>query len=156
MPLVGLRLGSVRDYHCKPFDDSFELKGEEFIQKEGTTPVVFKLGTLSSRLLAHLRDEATSFVPDPSNPETVVAKFLPNHSSFETVRFGLKGWENFRDVDGGDIPFKTVKRSIAGVTVDAVSDDTMDQLPLDVIRDLSNAIVEGNQLSEEAAKNSDE
>jgi hypothetical protein len=146
MALVGIRLDATREYQSKELDDNY-----------GTPEaVVFKLGTLSSRVLVLLRDSATKFVPDPNDMTNVTAQFLPNHSSFETVRYGLKGWTNFRDHEGNDIPFKTVTRTVAGLSMDAVDNDTMDVIPIDLIRELAEEITRDNVLDEEKAKNSDE
>lgn len=146
MSLVGIRLNATREYQSKELDDNY-----------GTPEaVVFKLGTLSSRVLVLLRDAATKFVPDPNDMTQVTAQFLPNHSAYETVRYGLRGWVNFRDVDGDDIPFNTLQRNVSGISMDAVDDETMDVIPIDLIRELAEAITEDNVLDEEASKNSDE
>jgi hypothetical protein len=144
MALVGLRIGATRSFQSK----TDPAKGTE----EATT---FHLKTLSSRVHMDLRDRATKFVPNPETPDTMAAEWRPNLIAHDTVRFGLGGWENFTDEDGNDLPFDTVKRVVGNATYECVSDDCMDYLNPELIRELSDAINAANELSEEEAKNSD-
>jgi hypothetical protein len=144
MSLVGIRRDATITFESK-FDPA---RGTE----EATQ---FTLGTLTARVQVYLRDQATKFKPDPENEANVIAEFLPNASSYETVRFGLRGWERFRDEDGNDLPFSTVKKQVGGVEYEVVSEDTMDALPIDVIREIAEKLNEVNALTEVEAKNSE-
>jgi hypothetical protein len=144
MSLVGLRQDATREFQSD-------------LDKGKGTPeaTVFTLGTLTARVQVYLRDQATKFKPDPENPGEVVAEFLPNHSAFETVRFGLKGWANFKDDEGKDVPFNTENQKLGGRDHMVVDEDSMDFLHGDVIRELAEALNEINTLSEKEVKNSE-
>ncbi len=144
MSLVGLRSDSTRD---------FQVNADP--GKGTPDATVFELGTLTARVQVYLRDQSTKFKPDPDNEGEVIAEFLPNFSAFETVRFGLRGWTNFKDEDGNDIKFKTVKKVLSGREYDVVEEAAMDWLHADVIRELSEELTKVNTLSEKESKNSD-
>lgn len=157
MSLVGLRADATRDYSVT-FDPAFNKPvgdAKRGSLKEGAEPSVFTLGTLTARVQVFLRDQATRFKPDPDNQDKVVAEFSPNASAYETVRFGLKGWSNFADDEGNDLVLTFVKKVLGGREYDIVSEESMDLLHADVIRELSEELSKVNNLSEEEAKNSD-
>ena len=144
MSLVGLRADATREFQsshdpAKGTDDA----------------TVFTLGTLTARVQVFLRDQATKFKPDPENPDKVIADFLPNSAAYETVRFGLRGWRNFKDEKGNDLPFKTVKKNLGGREYEFVSEESIELLHADIIRELSEELSKLNNLSEEQSKNSE-
>lgn len=156
MSLVGLRADATRDFSVS-IDPAFEkaVEGKRGKLKDGASPTVFTLGTLTARVQVFLRDQATKFRPDPDNEDKVVAEFSPNAAAYETVRFGLRGWSNFTDEDGNELKFSTVEKQLAGRTYNVVSEESMDLLHADVIREISEELTKVNTLSEEEAKNSE-
>lgn len=134
--LKGMRLSETADF-ISQFD---EAKTEE----EGAT--VFVLGVLDSNVLAHIGDATTNVIN---------MKFEASRAAYMTVQFGLRGWRNFKDEDGGDIPFKTVKTTVGGREYQTVSPKTMDNLPPQIIGELANKIRETNTLTKDEVKNSD-
>jgi hypothetical protein len=116
---------------------------------------IFTLGTLTARVQVFLRDQATKFRPDPDNEDKVVADFSPNAAAYETTRFGLNAWANFKDEDGNDLVITHVERQLAGRTYKVVSEESMDLLHADVIRELSEELTKVNSLSEKEVKNSE-
>jgi len=112
---------------------------------------------LDAFILAELEDEATSFSVErlgEAAEATAVSKINFAKRDIETVRFGLKGWQNFKDKDGNERPFKTQKINKGGRVYEVCTDSTIRQIPLEVIRELAEAIRSANSLSEEEAKNS--
>ena len=73
-----------------------------------------------------------------------------------TLQAGLAGWTNFNDAQGAPIEFKHEHgvRSVYGITVkNPAKVEMIDYLPEEIGEELARAIVEGNQLSEDDAKN---
>jgi len=60
------------------------------------------------------------------------------------VRIGLRGWENYK-IDGKDIKFTSDENGL--------SVSLLDQIPFDVIIELSTAILKINKLSDAEIKN---
>jgi hypothetical protein len=69
-------------------------------------------------------------------------------TDFDIVRYGLKGFKNF-----GNAQFVTEKRKLFDREVEVVSDDTLKLIPIEIIRELSDAIWTGNQVSRDLEKN---
>lgn len=114
----------------------------------------FKLAFIDSFVTAYLKDKLTSFEADPNDATKVVSVYSPNEIHIETVRFGLKGWENFKDEEGNDIEFKTVKRRMGGRSYDVVSDELLGNLPMSLIEELAVEIRRLNIVTVAEAKNS--
>lgn len=75
-------------------------------------------------------------------------------TAVEYVRHGLVGWANFLDQDGNDIPFKTVKRTVGARNgVELASDESLDALGLELVRDLASKIRSLSSVSKADAKN---
>jgi len=73
------------------------------------------------------------------------------------LRAGIAGWSNFRDASGSEIECKhdKGKHLVWGATVeDPLTKDAMSWLPPEIVGELGNAIIAGNTLTEEDAKNS--
>lgn len=114
---------------------------------------VFLLGTLDSRTSGRIKDLATRFVVDPhAADEEVETSIQAAEVNFQTVQYGLRGWEHFRDGEGNDIPFKTVSRRHGGASYPIVDPELMKLIPAAVIEELAIEISKANELSEVAAK----
>ena len=68
--------------------------------------------------------------------------------NFSIVRYGLKGFKNF-----GDIEFKTEKVKAFDRDIEIVPDEILAKIPLRIIHELSTTIWFGNKVSEELRKN---
>ena len=143
MSITGLRLDSTEEF-VSDLDENKGTDGEV---------TVWVLGTLSSRVLTYLRDKSTSFSTNKDGE--ISATFAPFSSAYETTRIGLRGWKNFKDTSGGDIPFHTVSEEVAGVMMAVVAPACMDILPVELIRELSEQITGVNSVTETDAGNSD-
>lgn len=146
MPIKAVDLTRTKRF-ISQYDDASE---------EGKA-TVWLLGTLSSRDVGRIRDSVTSIklnTAEGSDPNEVETHIERTKMNFEAVRVGLKGWENFIGPDGNSIPFKTIKRDVGGTRRDVVADELLDMIPLDVVNELADEILQGNLLSEEEAGNS--
>lgn len=152
MAVVGLTLDETKEYICA--DDPGNPEGLMADEEIGAQPTVFILGALSSRVMTKLRDQSTKFNMEPG--QELKANFAPNEAAWERVRMGLKGWKNFVDGQGKEIPFKTEEISVTGKPYTVVALETMDRIPLSVIQELSMAIDEFNTPTEPLGKASEE
>lgn len=72
---------------------------------------------------------------------------------FSIIRFGLKGWSNFKRADGTDYLYKTSKTIISGFNeFVTMSDDCFEAFTLDQVAELAGKLMEINYLSEEEKK----
>jgi len=116
---------------------------------------IFELRPLSARLLAFVKDQATEFRPDSEAGDgQMKASFLPHKSALETVRVALVGWENLLDDEGNAVPFKTMKRNVAGKDLETPNADTMDRLDLEWVREMSEVVDSANDVDDDEAKTS--
>lgn len=115
---------------------------------------VFEIGSLDSRIMGRITDKATTMSINPNRPdEEVDTTVNASEVAFETVQYGLRGWKNFVDEDGNEIPFKTVKRNHGGTSYRVVDEEVLKLLPRAIIGELANEIRKDNELSEAEAKN---
>lgn len=127
----------------------------DFDSAKGTPEATkWRLGTLDARQYGKIKDRSTRILVDPSKPDADIETSINKHEVFFlTVQYGLKGWENFCDKDGVEIPFKTKNLNIAGKSYVVVHDSVMAIIPSTIIEELAGKISESNDLSEEEAKN---
>ncbi len=120
-----------------------------------TNPTKWKIGVIDSLIMAEIQDLITIFEPDSQGDRSGPAKtkLCINLVRVEAARYGLKGWENFVDSMGSQIPFRTEKRYIGGKSVDALADELLRTIPFDIVSALGERILNKNKFLEEEAKN---
>lgn len=139
MAIIGINLAAEKS-HVSVYDPA---KGTDEATK-------FLYGSLDSRILGILQDRATSIKVNTSAPEDDVDTQINSKAfQFEVCQFGIKGWENFKDRDGNDIAFRTIKLNRGGKTYKVVDPAILSQVPGVVLEELSGVIMAANQLSEE-------
>jgi hypothetical protein len=134
-----VNIDAVFDYVCK--DD----KG---LPKEEQT--TWKIGVLDSLTMADVSQMDVSF--DPGSKEQCVRANIAGRE-LDYVRYGLKGWDNFKKANGEDIKprFNTISKG--GRPAQVLHDDCLRQIPPKIIRELSEVILNENGLSESGEKN---
>ena len=139
--IKGVSLGETEVFVCKDDDPS--------------NPTKWRLGVIDSLAMSEIQDLITVFEPDQSGrPDAPTkTKLCLNLVRTEAVRHGLKGWENFVDFSGTQVPFKTERRHIGGKTVDVVCEDILRTIPYSVINEIGDRILAKNRFSEADAKN---
>lgn len=143
MAIVGLTLSSEVAHQSKLDPD---------YGKENAT--TFKLGTLDSRIMGRLKDDATSFAVNPNAPEEEVDVSIgQNELYYLACSFGLKGWTNLKDEEGSDIKYRTRKKNFAGRTYEVVDDGALARIPQPVLSELGAEIIRLNEISLADAKN---
>jgi len=130
---------------------TYTLKRDPDIGKAGAT--TFDLGSIPARVLGSIKDKSTSFLSDAKGEEinTVVQQ---NKTNIDIVSIGLRGWSNFQNSKGQDVPFETTKRNIAGQSLVVADDATMDMLQLEDIIELAEQILSINEVETEKKKKS--
>lgn len=109
-------------------------------------PTVFVLGALTVADEAALQDRMVSI----KDGTTQVAS---GTHTLDVLRRGLRGWKDFITSGGDLVPFKTdASRRTRGV--DPVSDESLAYLSPEHRRELAEAIIERNTMSEAERKNS--
>jgi hypothetical protein len=135
---------------------AFTLSSVKTIESEqdearGTAEATkFTIGAIDAFVSAYISDRSFTFV-DGATAENAVAQMKIAESNIDTVRFGLKGWENFKAADGADLPFKTTERVVIGKKYTVLADDCLAVMELDLIRELANAIKKINEVTKEDA-----
>lgn len=107
-------------------------------------PTVFLVAPLSSKEMARIMDASSTMMPQPTddNPNALKINFHGNQGSLEIVRKAVKGWENLPGVDEPND-----KRKCGEVLID--------NLHLDVIRELALKIRNLSSVTPEDAGNSE-
>ena len=145
--ITGLSLDTTLDF-VSEFDPSKpDAKGKKTVEGD---PTVFKLMTLDSRVMGHLRDMATrmSINPNAAPDENVDTEVAMNEVAFQVCQFGVGGAAPFQDQDGSDIPWKTQKRNLRGKSYTIASETIIARLPLRVIAELATKLREINNMGE--------
>jgi hypothetical protein len=143
MPIIGISLDAER------------VVESQYDSAKGTPEATkFTIGSLDSRLNGRLKDMATSLTVDPTNPnDEITTNINANEVAFQTVCFGLRGWENFNDGNGKPIKFKTRKQTMGANSYTIADPDLVRLLPEDVVSELAEHIRKDNNVSEVEAKN---
>lgn len=158
MALRAVSSAHTWEYVCKAdpgHPDNIKKAREDGSLAEGADvpqPTIWELGSVASRVMAWAEDE-TAEVRDLAGSQT--AAIRQNHTARELVRTGLRGWRNFLDDEGNEVPVPQRKRrNIAGVDVACLPDnDGLDLVPLPVIRELADELRKGNVVTEDDRKN---
>lgn len=131
MAIEGISLSETEEYISK--HDSAKS------EKEGAT--VWILGSLDVDLRATMKDNLMTSV---IGAETIIRQNR-NQQAVEAVRFGLKGFRNFKGKKG-EVAFETADAFRNGKTYKVVSDNTLSQIPSSVLTELGNKILELNEV----------
>lgn len=114
----------------------------------------FTIGAIDSYISSYVFDRTLVF-GESAGGEREVAQVKMNESNIDVVRFGLKGWKNFKDEDNNDVEFTTVERVVMGKKYVAASDECIARMDIALIRDLASAIREINVVTKDEAGKSD-
>lgn len=73
--------------------------------------------------------------------------------NLQAVRFGIRGWRNFKDPSNADIPIKRRKQIIVGNEYEVLDDDTIGRMGLALVTEIGEYILNRNSFVESLAKN---
>lgn len=104
----------------------------------------FTIGALDAFVSSYMFDRTLSFSENDAGVQTAMVKM--NEANIEGVRFGLKGWSNFKDDKGNDVEFKTVEKFVMGRKFIVVSDECLALMDLPLLRELAVAIRNINEV----------
>ena len=141
MALIAVDVNAVREYSLKC--------------DEGDDKTVFQIGTLDAPLRAHIEDKGTSYAVNASAPKDAPANVSMNMSgrSVEVVRFGLRGWRNFKDSSKKDVAFDRVSQAVPGIgNRNVASDVSLRALKMEWIKELAKEITGDNMIEAEEKK----
>lgn len=114
---------------------------------------VFIIGAISSRVASTLRDKSTRFSGDFTQADNMQAEMRMNETAFELVRFGLRGFRNYQNADGGLLEFKTEDYQAGNAVLKIVAKDVMDVIDLETIRELAAQISRISGFEDDEVKN---
>ena len=101
---------------------------------------VWKIGILSAHAFAYVGSK----ISDPTKSID---------GMIEIVRFGLLGFDNFKDKDGNDVKFQTQSKDLGQHSYHLIADNIICIIPIDIIIELGGKILEMTKLSEQEIKN---
>jgi len=108
---------------------------------------VFELGPLDQRTYTRILDGAMNVTQGSG------IQMKTNQSNYEVVQYGLKGWRNFVDGNGKQLPFLSEKKPVGSATYTVATDQTLSALGSDMIKELAAQIKLLSQVSVEQVKN---
>lgn len=134
-------IDAVSEYVCK---EDRRLPEEE--------QTIWKIGVLDSLTIADISQMDVEF--DPGSKEQKIRANIAGRE-LDNVRYGLKGWNNFKDAKGQEIKamFNTISKG--GRSAQTLHDNCLKQIPPRIIQELAEEIKKSNELSEVEEKNSD-
>ena len=141
MALIGLSLAGTTVYES----DLDSAKGTPEASR-------FKIGSLDMTVLSTILDRALVFVSGQGEEQATQIRM--NEVNAELVRFGVIGWENFKDSAGNDIAVETVKRNVGVKTYKVLSDASLKALGIELINELGAEVKRNNTVTRADEKNS--
>ena len=118
---------------------------------------VFELAGLDVATMAGIQDRAMNMAANDVNPETgmpnMSVKMQINETNIEAVRFGLRGWRNFKDAKGKEIKFAAETLKVGDKTYQIVAPECMDRLDVGLVQELANQIKERSQVTKDLEGN---
>ena len=131
--------------------DPDEVRDYSLTKDTGESKVVFQLGVLDSLLRAYIDDK---YYEVTKEDESVRLTDVQIHAKFvDFVRFGLRGWKNFRDRQGKEVEFAVEEIDVPGVGKRArVKDESLKRLTLGNILELGGQILAMSRVSNQEAK----
>lgn len=108
------------------------------LAQDKENPTIWKLGVIPNSIFMKLA--------------TNVREGQEVEIAYRILQLGLKGWENFKCKDK-DIPFEIITEDVFGREMSIVPVSLLETIPLNVVTDLSNKIMEINNLQENEQKN---
>lgn len=144
MAIKALNLAATRKY-TSVFDNGPEDE-----------KTIFVIGSLDSRLMGMIKDKATKFSVDPSNPnDNVDTQVNAEQVAFNAVLYGLKGIEGagLHDAGGNPVKVEFEKRTHGGTSYRVIAASVVEQIPNAILKELAEEIMKDNELSKDEAKN---
>ncbi len=140
MALVGITLSGTKTYES--------VKDPARGTPDATK---FTIGTIDFTTMSRILDGALVFHQgDDARNQTHVRL---NETNAELVRFGVLDWSNLKDANGNDIAPKRVKRLAAGKEVDALSDESLAVLGIELVAELAGEVRRANSVTKADVKN---
>ena len=164
MALKGMNRGATKRYvsdldpsksrELVPVDADKPDGPKQSVEKIDDGATVFVLGALDVHTMGRIYDSGSQMFSNGDQSGVDIKTFV-NRTNIEAVKFGLKGWENFQDENGNDIPFKTVKRNVNGRHYEVVADECLDHLSVQLSAELGQEIKALSEVTAAEAKNSE-
>jgi hypothetical protein len=121
----------------------------------GPNATYFHLAPLDVFLMGHIYDNASTLSGQQGGAEIKIATRV-NQTNIDAVRFGLVGLDNFHsDKTGANVVLKRIKAVHAGRKYDAVPDEIMTMLGVQLVSELADEIKRMSEVSAAESKNSD-
>ena len=118
------------------------------IEKDSKNPTIWIVGAIDSMEKSRILASGMVVSVDDEGKTIVKEKDFEVSNDFKIVKYGLKGWKNF-----GDVEFKTVKEKLFDRDIDAIPEELLKIIPLEIIHELAREIWRENQASEDLEKN---
>jgi hypothetical protein len=113
----------------------------------------FVIRALDGRLTGILRDKCMEVKIDTTNPDAPPETTLRMYElTYMAVQYGLVSVENFRDAEGNDFTYGTVKRNMGGKSYTAVSDSFLRNIPSDALMELGQEVLDLSEVEETEGK----
>lgn len=140
--IVALDLTTARDYISK-YDT-------------GEPKTVFKIGVIDSITRAKIEDDEFEFSVNRQDPSSGSGMRISRRQlNIQVVRYGLRGWENVKDLQGNVVLFQTAtEQAPDGSSRRVAADASLNVLPPLLLAELATVITSSNMLSEQDSKNS--
>lgn len=135
-----------------PVNASYTEEYTLIADRKSASPTIFNVGVIDTLMRLHIDDEHTTLTRVKNG--TKMTDRAIHHKYLELVRFGLRGWSNFKKVDGSDVKFETeiVNVPQVGDRI-ALTDATLSTLDAVDVVELGIKVADLNTLTREQRKN---
>jgi hypothetical protein len=135
--------------------DSTEVRDYFLKEDVGEDKTVFKIGILDTPLRLYLNDKLSKYkISQGDGLAPAEVEYNVHAMNLEAVRFGLRGWSNFKDKTGQEVTYSVVSTAVPKVgNRDGLTDFLLKKFHPDWIYELGQEILRQNKLDKEAEKN---
>ncbi len=138
-----------------PIDPEQPDGDKKTVWEIGPNATIFTLAPLDVFLMGYIYDNASSLTGRSGGNEIGITTKI-NQTNVDAVRFGLVSVENFHDDKSGkQVVLKRTKAIFAGRKYDAVPDEIMTKLGVQLVSELADEIKRISEVSGAEVKNSE-
>lgn len=111
----------------------------------------FLLGAIDTRTMSYIVDSNMDVTENDDGK--ILNKFNQLTVAYNLVKFGLKGFTNYQDSEGADVPYKQESINYGGKSYKVVTEAILSSMPTTLIMELAGQINDINTVSEDDSKN---
>ena len=149
MGIVAITTSTEREY-VSPADSDYKADGQH-----GPEATKFKIGSLDGYQQAQVSEVRNRYTMKTAEDgkKSVDVNLHIYEGAYEALRYGLRGWVNFKDGLGRIVEFKTEEAQVGRRRMTVVTEETLALIDPDLALELAREVARVNTVTEVEAKN---